>query len=123
MREATLHHAVADYLKAVLPPGIWWSTFPSGGGGRVRGALLKRAGLRAGVPDILIVHATRAIFLELKTDRGRLSVAQIEAHAALQESGALVATCRSIDDVHSVLVSWSVPLREANGGLFRHGIS
>lgn len=112
MSESALHRTVADYLGVVLPPSVFWTTFPAGGGGRIRGALLKRAGLRPGVPDVSLIHGGRSLWIELKTDRGRLSPEQVECHQAIEEAGGRVATCRTLEQVRNALLSWSVPMRE-----------
>jgi hypothetical protein len=51
-----VHAQIAAWLKAVLPPAWKRSTVPSGGGGRIRGAQLKRMGLEPGLPDIILMH-------------------------------------------------------------------
>ena len=72
---------------------------------------MKRAGVKAGVPDILVVHGGFAFFIELKADKGRVSVAQEIVRDALGMAGAKWCCCRSIDDVAFILNQWNVPLR------------
>jgi hypothetical protein len=50
-QERDLHAAVADYLHLALRPPTTWTTLPAGGGGRGRGRMLTRQGLRPGWPD------------------------------------------------------------------------
>jgi len=109
--ERQLQSAVADWLALALPPDAFFSSIGHGGGGKVRGALLKRTGLKAGVPDLLVIADGRARFIELKTAKGRLSPAQREAHDALVRAGALVAVCRSIEDVAAQISAWGIPTR------------
>lgn len=109
--EAALHRTVADYLTVALAPEVFATTFPAGGGGRIRGAQLKAMGLKSGCPDWLLVHGGRAYFIELKADGGRLSPAQRETHAALERAGAFVAVCRSIDSVIGTLAGFGIPTR------------
>ncbi|HYF54590.1 MAG TPA: VRR-NUC domain-containing protein [Salinarimonas sp.] len=108
------HKTVAQYLDKALPESCWWSTFPSGGGGKARGAKLKACGLKAGVPDILIlfptpedsaVIATDILWLELKAPKGSLSDAQ-EAFVERMErfETVAVATCKTLNDVYEALV-------------------
>lgn len=110
--EAALHRAVMAYLAAVLTPDTFATTFPAGGGGKVRGAILKASGLAAGVPDIILVNDGRALWIELKAPKGKLSEAQGETHARLWNAGSPVVIARSLDDVRSALRSWSIPTRE-----------
>ena len=119
--EAALHRAVARYLDMALPADCWWSTFPSGGGGKVRGAQLKAMGLKAGVPDILIMRLPYAVtepevnWIELKAAKGRASVEQQLCHAALERVGCYVAICRSVEDVEETLLGWGFRLRATVG--------
>lgn len=113
MKETDLHRAVAAYLAVVLPLGAWWTTVAHGGF-RVPaqvGARLKSMGLRPGVPDLMIVHDGRALFVELKARRGVLSDQQRDCITSLRGAGASVAICRSIDDVARALLEWRVPMR------------
>ena len=109
--ELALQRQVVEYLNVVLV-GAWVTHFPAGGGGRIRGALLKSAGLRAGVPDILIIVDGRARWIELKTKRGRLSEAQRDTHDALLRAGCGVAVCHDIDEVRRAVRMWRLPTRE-----------
>lgn len=127
-----MHRQVADYLAAALGPDseCVWTTFPAGGGGRVRGAQLKARGLRAGWPDIQIVarvpttiagppFVTAFIGIELKTESGAVSPEQADCFNALSAVGARIFLCRSLNDVERVLKMFAVPLRPtlmAGGG-------
>lgn len=112
--ERELHEAVAQFLSLALRPPTTWTTFPAGGGGKVRGRMLARLGLRAGWPDILVLHpapaATLLLGLELKTACGRQSPVQRTVAAELEAAGAAYALCRSIDDVRAALARAGVPL-------------
>lgn len=109
--EAALHRSVSEFLTLSLQPEVFWTTFPSGGGGKIRGAQLKGHGLKAGVPDIPLVYFGRAFWLELKTSNGRVSQDQIFTHASLIAAHSPVAVCRSIDGVAEALRRWDIPLR------------
>lgn len=119
--EENLHVSVARFLDVALMPPATWTTFPSGGGGRVRGARLKRMGLKAGWPDILIVAPgaqhfnVKLLGIELKTERGRASKEQKDVRASFAMCGALHTFCRSIDDVEQVLRANSIPIRATAG--------
>jgi hypothetical protein len=66
LTEQQLHRACAEYLAWALKPPSWWTTFPSGGGGAVRGKILRGLGLKPGVPDLEIVYCGIAHWVELK---------------------------------------------------------
>ena len=109
--EQQLHFAVADYLNVALPTDAWWTTIPAGGGGKVRGAILKAMGYRAGTPDILIVYRGKAFWLELKAPGGRISPAQNEAMNRLMYCGcAAVYVCFTLEHVEKALRAFRIPL-------------
>lgn len=101
--EARFHRIVKTFLDVALPVDAYYTTIGHGGGGRIRGAQLKAAGVKPGVPDILIVYRNAAIFIELKGPNGIVSPEQKRCHAALQAAGARVAVCRSLADVETFL--------------------
>ena len=109
--EYQIHKAIADYLTVSLTRGVWWTTFPAGGGGKARGARLKGIGLKIGVPDILIVHKGLAYWMEVKAPKGRVSLEQDAAHEDLWAAGSPTAIVRSVDDVIGTLKAWMIPHR------------
>jgi hypothetical protein len=126
--ELVFHRQVAAYLRVALREPMFWVTFPSGGGGKKRGAILKSMGLVAGVPDILIFGPgptvnngatfSRVIGLELKTQKGRQSDSQKEVARKFQEFGGLYLLARNLDDVEIMLRAAGVPLHaRARGGI------
>jgi hypothetical protein len=108
--EERLHRDIAQYLSLTLDGG-WFTTIPLGGGGRLRGAILHGVGVKAGVPDILIVHNGRAVWLEIKSPKGRVSPEQYLCHQSLALARSSVAIVRSLEDVERALIGWGVPLK------------
>ena len=114
--EQIFHMSVAEYLDIALPEHVAWTTFPAGGGGKTRGGILKAMGLKAGWPDIQILVRTTAfdsarsmcrfIGLELKSDDGLVSKAQVERHGIIKKAGGQVYVVRTIDDIYSVLTKF-----------------
>jgi hypothetical protein len=69
----------------------------------------KKLGIRAGVADIVIMWKGGKIgFIELKTEKGKLSVAQSNFQAMCQESGFNYVVCRSVLDVANTVKSWRI---------------
>jgi hypothetical protein len=125
--EQALHIQVARFLKLVLREPTLWSTFPAGGGGKVRGSFLKAMGLQAGMPDILIfdrgptinngVTFTRLIGLELKAGKGRQSDSQKDIARRFEQVGGVYLIARSLDEVEILLRAAGVPVyAKARGG-------
>lgn len=111
LTEAQLHRQVAAFLDVALPASAVWTTFPAGGGGKVRGAKLKACGLRAGWPDLQVIYAGRFIAIELKAKTGTTSQEQDDCHRQISRAGGEVFLCRSLRDVELSLQCVNVPLR------------
>ena len=79
----------------------------------MRGMILRGMGLKAGVPDVLIVHEGRAHWVELKAPRGVLSEAQRSTLALIAAAGCPWVVCRSLDELRGALHGWGIPTREA----------
>jgi hypothetical protein len=117
--ETALHIACAGWLSMRLIPPTFFTTFPAGGGGRERGTRLKRMGLKPGMPDILIFdrHIDGNILcplvygIELKSEDGRVSVAQRQTHGNLLSVGVPVSVVRSLDDLRSAVIGWDIPIK------------
>jgi len=112
--EQGLHRAVADYLRMALPDDgdTFWFHCPNGGSRPMAEAvMLKKMGVKAGVPDICIVHDAQFYGIELKDIDAPLSQAQKKTHRSLREAKAKLVTCRSVDDVVAALDRWNIPVR------------
>lgn len=129
--ETSLHWHVAGYLDKHLAAPAWFTTFPAGGGGEMRGKILKGLGLKSGVPDILIIFPMSLpmllpdgtvlnvmvpllYWIELKKEKssGEPSTVQIATQQRLIEMGCRVANCNSMDSVKATLREWGLPYQE-----------
>jgi hypothetical protein len=116
VREAPLAEQICRLLSIELarpghpsPHGVlWYAVDAANSASAVPGTRIAR-GIIAGIPDLAIIHAGRCYWIELKAEDGRLSAAQTELHAALQEVGCPVAVCRSAEGVLFVLDEWRIP--------------
>ena len=99
--EATLHKQVADYLNMVIRPPAVWTTIAHGGGGRIRGAMLKARGLKRGWPDIIIIApGPNVLGIELKRSGGGSQTAdQRQVETAFHGCKAWYVLCRSLEEV------------------------
>jgi hypothetical protein len=109
--EATLQALIFDSIKEILLPEVLITCFPSGGGGRIRGAKLKKMGLSSGWPDLQLIHKAKYYGLEVKTPVGRLSPAQSKLIDKLKTQGAKVSVVRSEKDAIEQIIKWRLHKR------------
>ncbi len=69
---------------------------------------LKSTGMLPGVTDLVIVHAGRAFFLEVKMPRGRLSPRQKEFRDLCRSRGACWALVRSVEEAREQIEHWEI---------------
>ena len=70
------------------------------------GARLKAMGMQTGFPDLFLAVPRRGmhgLFIEMKSETGRLEPSQREMLALLSEQGYATAVCRSLDDFQDVI--------------------
>ena len=109
--EEALHRAVAQFLNSALPPDAVWFHVPNGGArSKAEAGVLKAMGVRAGVPDIYILHRGRSYFIELKPKGRYASQAQKDTMRGLRIAGAECALARSVEGVELCLLDWDIPL-------------
>ena len=106
--ELTLQSEIVEFIKTILNDDVMITAFPSGGGGRIRGGKLKRAGLVAGWPDLQLISKGKYYGLEIKTPVGVLSPVQKKIHSELINSGCKVGIARSIEDAKEILIDWGL---------------
>jgi len=110
--EAQLHRSVADLFGRILRPPTIWTTIPSGGGGKIRGAQLKAMGLKPGWPDLIVLHPgkywTIVLGIELKAGSSQ-SPEQKAVERQFLECNASYDVCKSLDDVIYALQVAGVP--------------
>ncbi len=114
--EQGLHIAVAQFLRVALRPPTFWTSIDHASGmkaGKLAGALRKARGVKAGLPDILVMKDsinTCVIGIELKATKGSLSPAQTDMATRFAECNAHYRVARSVEDVDFILRSFGVPL-------------
>jgi hypothetical protein len=96
--EQSLQRSIVEHLKWCAKADVWYAHIPNGGARTaIESAIFKALGVRPGAPDLLIVRAGQALFLECKAPGRKLSPAQIECHEALRRAGAQVEVADNID--------------------------
>ena len=100
--------AVVEYLRLQYPHVVFFA-IPNGGlRNKAVAAKLKKEGVRAGVPDLFIANSYfneswkevewLGLFIEMKTYKGRPSIAQIQMMNALTDANYKCVVCYSADD-------------------------
>jgi hypothetical protein len=110
--EEALRTAVLAYLSEALPPTAFFCVFPMKAGGLFHGLKMREPGVRAGFPNLLVLHSGRAFCIELKTDAHLLEPSQRDCYAALQDARIPIVVARSLGDVqHFLCVDCALPMR------------
>lgn len=103
--------AIAQYLNMRK---LCWFAIPNGGKrNKVTASIMKAEGVKAGIPDICIIHDGQAYFLEVKkpkttTPKGHLSAVQKERIEEIREAGGEVAVVYSVADVIEQCIEWQI---------------
>tara|TARA_R110000822_G_scaffold198511_3_gene336507 strand:+ start:726 stop:1133 length:408 start_codon:yes stop_codon:yes gene_type:complete len=120
--EQALQIAVAKYLAHALRPPTYWTSVDAGAGKMTAASagLRKARGVKAGFPDIIVMHPmglnTLVVGIELKAGKGKLSPAQIDACTALFDANARYIECRSLDEVEGCLRWAGIPMHASLPG-------
>jgi hypothetical protein len=121
--EDDLQVEVAAYLDRVLPDDAFWWHTPNQGrgdgltrktafGAMVMGQKLKSMGMRAGIPDILLLYRGILHCTDAKARYGGLTDSQKEVQPRLLTAGARVGPpIRTIEELEALLIAWDVPLK------------
>ena len=109
LSESKIQRAIAAYLDVALPAGSFWTAInPIPGKSIVAAVTSKAMGMKAGVPDILILHNGETLWIEIKREGGYLSKVQKAVHVNIEMAGGNVYTARSIDDIQEILQQWEI---------------
>jgi hypothetical protein len=109
--ETSLQIAVMEWLSWVHPL-IYAVTFASAGGlvtTPMSAKLLPQMGYKAGTPDLFLAYPHKhyhGLFLELKTERGKASIAQIEIRDRLRQQGYCAEIVQGFDETVRVIETY-----------------
>lgn len=111
--EQSLQRACAQILALHVPAPpkgpAWTAVNPVPAKSRAVAGVSKAMGLRAGWPDLMLIHQGRPILPELKTDSGQLSPAQRQRRAEIEAAGGVVHVIRHLDDFLAMLEGEGIP--------------
>jgi hypothetical protein len=126
--ESELQEQVCRVLtQLLLPPAFFFSA--AIGATKLspqQAAALSRAGVKRGLPDVLLVHCGLVFGLELKRRGGRLSKTRVgrtrsgaprvyegqeDVFPRLKEAGMSISVVRSVEEALAQVATWGIPLR------------
>jgi hypothetical protein len=84
----------------------FWATPNARAGNPKLGAQLRQLGVRAGVPDLVLVFNTGIVgFIELKAPGGRKSPAQESFEREVGRLGCIIYVCKSIKEISAAVTA------------------
>jgi len=91
-------------------PDLMLAAIPNGGHRRAMAAVkLKAEGVVAGMPDLCLLepkNGLHGLFIEMKTEDGKVSEQQKKIHARLTERGYCVTVCRSFKEGQQAIIDY-----------------
>jgi hypothetical protein len=82
---------------------------PNGGFRKpIEAKILQGLGVRAGVPDVIVIHQGRCYAMEIKAPGGRATDKQLACITALREAGAFTCIAEGLDRALASLESWGI---------------
>ena len=107
--EAQIQRAVVQHLNSRGVAGLVFFHVPNGGSrSKAEGAIFKSMGVKAGVSDLILVHAGKIFALELKAPGGRASEAQLAFLSDIDAAGAFTAMPEGLDAALQTLEAWGL---------------
>ena len=103
MTEDQLQCRLHDLLKVAAKPGVeWWAVY-NNPRNAIDGARQKAKGMKAGVFDMQFMYRGNPYFLELKTEKGKPSKAQLDFRDRMLNQGVPAIIAYGWDHAHNVL--------------------
>lgn len=113
--EWQLQRSCAAFLSKALSPEAYWTSIDMGRStSAAQGQLRKMRGVKAGVPDVLIVWMGVTLWCELKVGAS-LSPAQETTRDLLRMNGHRWSLCRSPEEIEAACRDAGIPLRATLG--------
>lgn len=113
LSESQIQRQILDWLKATCPSAIVFAVPNGEHRNKITAAKLKGQGVKAGAADLIFVHQGIIAFIEVKTEKGRLSEAQKAFRDACATHQVPYAVVRGIGDLQAFLADLGIRTREA----------
>ena len=107
--EQAVHRAVCQHLRQRGAAGlVWWHTPNGGRRSPIEAAIFAGLGVRPGVSDLVLLHDGRAFALELKSERGHPSAAQMQFISEFRAAGGEASIANGLDQALCTLETWGL---------------
>lgn len=111
--EQAIQRQCALILQRFVPPppeGPCWSAInPIPAKSAAVAGISKAMGMRAGVPDLLMIQQGRALFVEFKNRKGSLSAVQTAMRDEIEAAGGRFMVARDVEEFLSILRDAGIP--------------
>jgi hypothetical protein len=106
--EQAIQAALCEHLRMHAVRNLFWFHVPNGGlRSPIEAKILQSLGVRAGVPDVIAIKGGQTYALEIKTEDGKPTAAQLQAIADIRAAGAHAEVCYGLDGA-AVLEGWGL---------------
>ena len=110
--EQAFQKSLVKTLAMVMERGTFMFAVPNGGyRSKTEAAIFAGLGVVPGMTDLVFFHNGRALCMELKAGRGRVSDNQTSAIERIERAGVPVAIIRTLPEALNVLRAHGFPLR------------
>ena len=107
--EQTVQRTVCGHLRRRGAHGVlWWHTPNGGRRSPIEAAIFNGLGVRAGVSDLILLRDGRAFALELKTEQGRPTAAQMTFISEFRAAGGEASIANGLDQALRTLETWGL---------------
>jgi hypothetical protein len=107
--EQIIQRAVCQHLHQRGASGlVWWHTPNGGRRNQVEAAIFSGLGVRPGVADLILLHDGRAFALELKTEQGRATAAQMQFISEFRGAGGEASVVHGLNQALHTLETWKL---------------
>jgi hypothetical protein len=107
--ETQLQRAIVQHYRVRATPGTFMFAVPNGGvRSPIEAAIQKSTGTVAGIPDTIWIRDGKVYGLEIKTEAGKPTKAQLDTIAAMEKAGAYCAIAYGLDRALRCLESWGL---------------
>jgi VRR-NUC domain len=107
--EQQIQRAIFQHVKQRGAPDAYVFAVPNGGYRRpIEAAIMKGLGVTPGTPDIVAIRDGKVFALELKTETGRATDAQLAAIEAIRRAGGFATVCYGLNRALACLEAWGI---------------